>query len=53
MIKIRYIVIVGTLFGNKTIHGLFDNTHEASAWANDNAGGQNYEVVPLQINVGL
>jgi hypothetical protein len=28
----RYIVIVGTLFGNKTVHGPFGSKEEAEWW---------------------
>lgn len=43
-----YIVIVGTLFGNKTLHGPFDDTEHANQWASVNVGNQHFEIVPLQ-----
>lgn len=43
------IVIVGTMFGAKSVHGPFDNEAIAQSWAQNNAADpQHYEVVPLR-----
>ena len=43
-----YVVIVGKMFGTKTVHGPFSTSAEADSWALDNAQGQHSEVVPLE-----
>ena len=42
------VVIVGTLFGPKTIHGPFKDADDVNQWVSTNCGNQPYEVVPLQ-----
>lgn len=43
-----HVVIVGTMFGNKTIHGPFYDFDRAFDWVESDAKGQNYEIVPLE-----
>ena len=43
----QYIVIVGTLLGNKTFHGPFDSYEEARIWADMTVENQHYEIAEL------
>lgn len=45
----QYVVIVGKLFGHKTIHGPFPNHEEAEIWGFNNCSHprQNWEIVEL------
>lgn len=43
-----FIVIVGTLFGNKTVHGPFQNWDHANQWASVFVSNQHYEIVKLE-----
>jgi len=42
------VVVVGTLFGNKTIHGPFDDDEHINQWVALCACNQPYEIVPLE-----
>lgn len=44
----KFIVIVGTVCGNKTFHGPFNSEREASLWTDENVQGQVSEIVPIQ-----
>ena len=44
----QYVVIVGTTFGNKTIHGSFDSMDDAIQWVEDFGGGHICDIIPLQ-----
>jgi len=41
------VVIVGTTFGNKTIHGPFEDDEHMNQWVAIHVGNQPYEIVPL------
>ena len=43
-----FIVIVGSLFGNKTVHGPFKDDDDVNQWVALHCKGQHYEVVPLE-----
>lgn len=43
-----FIVIVGTLFGPKTIHGPFKDGDDVNQWVALHCKAQQYEVVPLE-----
>lgn len=50
----RYVVVVGNMFGGKTIHGPFEDSvsfwakEKAEQWAEEHAQGQHFEVVKLE-----
>lgn len=46
----QYVVIVGNMFGSKTIHGPFYTIEEAEAWiqAHRLLNGQHYEMEELR-----
>jgi hypothetical protein len=44
----QYIVIVGTMFGSKTIHGPFGTYEAAENWAFLECDLQRYEIVPME-----
>ena len=44
----RYVVIVGTTFGAKSIHGPFDTVGEAAIWCSCYASGQPIDIEPLR-----
>lgn len=41
------IVIVGDLFGSKTVHGTFRNKADAKTWSLKNVGDQHSEIIDL------
>lgn len=44
-----WVVVVGTMFGSKTVHGPFydqEHINQFVAWV---VGQQSYEIVPLQL----
>ncbi len=43
-----FVVIVGNIFGAKSVHGVFPSNLLAEEWIVYNAGGQHCEIVPLQ-----
>lgn len=48
MLPKNYIVIVGTLFGNKTCHGPFEDFERAKEWIAFCVIKQPYEIVRLE-----
>lgn len=46
--KKKVIIIVGTIMGNKTFHGPFDDEEHADQWASLHIKNQSYEIVPLE-----
>ncbi len=42
------VVIVGEMFGNKTIHGPFEGMDYLNQWVSQFVGNQRYEIVPIQ-----
>jgi hypothetical protein len=42
-----FVIVVGTMFGPKTIHGPFEDAEHANQWASINVGKQPYEIIPL------
>lgn len=44
-----YVVICGTIFGPKTIHGIFEDKEHASQWISVYAGHQQCEVEEIQL----
>lgn len=47
MKKKYFIVVVGTTFSNKTVHGVFEDMDEVNQWTALNVGNQPYEIVPI------
>ena len=47
MMEKMKVVIVGTMFGNKTIHGPFNNDEDLGEWVTTWVGDQPYEIIPL------
>lgn len=45
--RVGFIVIVGKMFGNKTVHGVFGSREEATRWvkADPLIGDQHWEIV--------
>ena len=43
----KYVVVVGTPFGGKTIHGPFDNVEDAQEWVDKWAVEQPYDILDL------
>lgn len=43
-----FVVIIGTMFGNKTIHGPFEDLFSANKWVIHYVDGQPYEIVRLE-----
>ena len=44
------VVIVGSMFGLKTIHGPFENQEHACHWISIFIKSQHYEIVELEAN---
>lgn len=43
-----FVVIVGMMFENKTIHGPFPDHDTAYYWTIRKVGHQHYEIIPLE-----
>ena len=43
----KFVVIVGEMFGKKTIFGPFADMDHVNQWVSVNVGNQKYEFVPL------